>query len=201
MKKLVPSLLAAALVPALALAAPTTWTVDPAHSQVGFAVKHLVVSTVRGEFAAYSGTLKLDEQDVTKSSVEASIDVNSIDTGVADRDTHLKSPDFFDAANHPKMTFKSTKVKSAGKDRLEVQGDLTIRGTTKPVTLAVETTPEVKGMSGETRRGFSATTRIARKDFGLAWNKAVEAGPVVGDEITITLDVSAVREAPTTAAK
>jgi polyisoprenoid-binding protein YceI len=197
MKKLLAALLAAA--PALTFAAPTSWAVDPSHSHVGFAVKHLVVSTVRGEFGSYSGKIQLDESDVTKSSVEAAIDVNSIDTRVADRDTHLKSPDFFDAANHPQMTFKSTRVKKAGKDRLEVAGDLTLRGVTKPVTLAVVTTPEVKGMSGEARRGFSATTKINRKDFGLAWSKAVEAGPVVGDEIAISLDLEVVRDAPKTA--
>lgn len=197
MKKLLAALLAVA--PALTFAEPTAWVIDPSHSQVGFAVKHLVVSTVRGEFGSYSGKIQLDDSDVTKSSVEAAIDVNSIDTRVADRDAHLKSPEFFDAANHPQMTFKSTRVKQAGKDRLEVAGDLTLRGVTKPVTLAVVTTPEVKGMSGEARRGFSATTKINRKDFGLAWNKAVEAGPVVGDEIAIALDLEVVRDAPKTA--
>ncbi|HET7752974.1 MAG TPA: YceI family protein [Anaeromyxobacteraceae bacterium] len=199
MKKMLASLLA--LAPALALAAPTTWTVDPSHSQVGFAVKHLVISTVRGEFGAYSGQVRLDDADLTRSSVEATVDVNSLDTKVADRDAHLKSPDFFDAANHPKMTFKSTKVEKAGKDRLKVRGDLTLRGVTKPVTLDVTASPEVKGMSGEARRAFSATTKISRKDFGLTWNKAVEAGPVVGDEVAITLELEAVKDAPKTASR
>ena len=196
MKKMLASLLA--LAPVLTLAADT-WTIDPAHSQVGFAVKHLVVSTVRGDFGTYSGTIQLDEKDVASSTVEATIDVNSIDTGVADRDAHLKSPDFFDAANHPKITFKSTKVEKAGKDKLAVRGDLTLRGVTKPVTLDVVTSPEVKGMSGEARRAFAATTKINRKDFGLAWNKAVEAGPVVGDEIAIELDLQVVKDQPKTA--
>ena len=196
MKKMLASLLA--LAPVLTLAADT-WTIDPAHSQVGFAVKLLVVSTVRGDFGTYSGTIQLDEKDVASSTVEATIDVNSIDTGVADRDAHLKSPDFFDAANHPKITFKSTKVEKAGKDKLAVRGDLTLRGVTKPVTLDVVTSPEVKGMSGEARRAFAATTKINRKDFGLAWNKAVEAGPVVGDEIAIELDLQVVKDQPKTA--
>jgi polyisoprenoid-binding protein YceI len=199
MKKTIAALVAVALSPAAALAAPTAWEVDPSHSQVGFAVKHLVVSTVRGDFEKYSGKIQLDDEDVAKSSVEATIDVNSIDTKVADRDAHLKSADFFDAANHPAITFKSTRVEKAGKDKLKVRGDLTLRGVTKPVTLDVVTTPEVKGMSGEARRGFSATTKINRKDFGLAWNKAVEAGPVVGDEVAITLDLEVVKAQPKTA--
>jgi polyisoprenoid-binding protein YceI len=197
-KTLVASLLVAS--PLLAAAAPSTWNVDPAHSQVGFSVKHLVISTVRGEFTKYSGVAKLDDADPTRSSVDVTIDASSIDTRVADRDAHLRSPDFLDAANHPTLTFKSTKVAKAGKDRLKVTGDLTLRGVTKPVTLDVTTTPEVKGMAGETRRGFSAVTKVSRKAFGLTWNKLVEAGPAVGDEVTIALDVALVKEAPKTAA-
>jgi polyisoprenoid-binding protein YceI len=196
MKKLIASLLS---LPALALAAPTTWNIDPSHSQVGFGVKHLVISNVRGEFTKYDGKVVLDDADVTKSTVEAAIDVNSIDTRVADRDAHLKSPDFFDAAKYPSMTFKSSKVEKAGKDKLEVTGDLSLRGVTRPVVLDVTTTPEVKGMSGETRRGFSATTKINRKDFGLTWNQLVEAGPAVGDEVTIALDLEVVKDQPKTA--
>lgn len=199
MKKLLLPLLS--LTPALALAAPTTWSLDPSHSQVGFAVKHLVVSNVRGAFTRYEGKVVLDDADVTRSSVEATIDVGSLDTRVADRDAHLRSPDFFDAAKYPSMTFRSTKVARAGKDALKVTGDLTLRGVTRPVVLHVTTTPEVKGMSGEARRGFSATTRIDRKDFGLAWNKVVEAGPVVGDEITIALDLEVVKDSAKTASR
>ena len=193
-------LAAVALAPTLALAAPAAWSVDPSHSQVGFGVRHLVVSTVRGEFKAYSGKLSLDEADPARSTVEATIDVNSIDTRVADRDAHLKSPDFFDAAAHPTITFRSTKVAKAGKEKLKVTGDLTLRGVTKPVVLDVATTPEVKGMFGETRRGFAATTKISRKAFGLTWNKLVEAGPAVGDEVTIALDLEVVKDPPKTAA-
>ncbi|GEJ56004.1 YceI family protein [Anaeromyxobacter diazotrophicus] len=199
MKKLLASLLA--LSPALALAATSHWSVDPSHSQVGFAVKHLVISNVRGEFTKYQGQVALDEADVAKSTVEASIDVSSISTKNADRDAHLKSPDFFDAARYPAMTFKSTKVRKAGPDKLEVTGDLTLHGVTRPVVLDVATTPEVKGMYGETRRGFAATTKISRKEFGLTWNKAVEAGPAVGDEVAIALDLEAVKDQPKTAAK
>ena len=198
MKKLVASLVA--LAPLLAAAAPSTWNVDPTHSHVGFSVKHLVISTVRGEFTKYTGVAKLDDADPSRSSVEVTIDAASVDTRVADRDAHLRSPDFLDAASHPALTFKSTKVARAGKDRLKVTGDLTLRGVTKPVTLDVTTTPEVKGLYGETRRGFSAVTKVSRKAYGLTWNKLVEAGPAVGDEVSIALDVELVKDAPKTAA-
>jgi len=198
-KSLAVSLLA--LVPALSLAAPTPWNLDPSHSQVGFSVKHLVISNVRGEFRKYEGKVVLDDADVSRSTVQAVIDASSIDTGVADRDGHLRSPDFLDVAKYPTVTFRSSKVAKAGKDGLDVTGDLTLHGVTKPVVLHVTTTPEVKGMFGETRRGFSATTRIDRKDFGLTWSKLVEAGPAVGDEVVITLDLEAVKDPPKTAAK
>ncbi len=199
MKKLVAALLS--VTPVLALAAPTTWAIDPTHSQVGFAVKHLVISNVRGEFSKYQGKVKLDDRDITRSTVEATIDVDSVDTKVADRDAHLKSPDFFDAAKYPTMTFKSTRITKSGPDTLKVTGDLTLRGVTKPVVLDVTTTPEVKGMYGETRRGFAATTKINRKDFGLTWNKAIEAGPAVGDQVTIALDLEIVKDQPKTASR
>ena len=189
------------LAPTLALAAPSNWNIDPSHSQVGFAVKHLVISNVRGEFGVYQGKLVLDEADVTKSTVNATVDVNSLNTKVADRDAHLKSADFFDVAKYPTMTFKSTKVAKAGKDQLKVTGDLTLHGVTKPVVLDVSTSAEVKGMYGETRRAFAATTKIDRKDYGLTWNKLVEAGPAVGDEVAITLDLELVKDQPKTASK
>jgi polyisoprenoid-binding protein YceI len=198
MKKLA---LLLSLAPTLALAATSTWNVDASHSQVGFAVKHLVISNVRGEFGAYQGKLVLDESDVTKSTVEATIDVSSISTKVADRDAHLKSADFFDVAKYPSITFKSTKVAKAGKDELKVTGDLTLHGVTKPVVLDVSTSPEVKGMFGETRRGFAATTTIDRKDYGLTWNKLVEAGPAVGDQVRIVLDLELVKDQPKTASR
>jgi len=200
MKKLALAL-AVLATPLLSFAAPTAWNVDASHSQVGFAVKHLVISTVRGEFTKYSGVAKLDDADPSRSTVEVSIEAGSIDTHVADRDGHLRSPDFLDAAKYPAITFKSTKVTASGKDRLSVAGDLTLHGVTKPVVLDVTTSQEVKGMFGETRRAFAGQTRISRKEFGLVWNKVVEAGPAVGDEIAITLDVELVKDAPKTAAK
>jgi polyisoprenoid-binding protein YceI len=199
MKKLLVSLLS--LVPAVALAATSSWNLDPTHSQVGFSVRHLVISNVRGEFRTYQGKVALDDADPARSSVEATVDVNSIDTKVADRDAHLKGPDFLDAAKYPTIAFRSTQVARAGKDVLKVTGDLTLHGVTRPVVLDVTTTPEVKGMYGETRRGFAATTKISRKDFGLTWNKLVEAGPAVGDEVAIALDLELVKDAPKTASK
>ena len=194
MKKLLATLLAFS--PALALAATTGWNIDASHSQVGFAVKHLVISNVRGEFGAYQGKLFLDEADVTKSTVNATIDVNSLNTKVADRDAHLKSADFFDVAKYPTMTFKSTKVAKAGKDQLKVTGDLTLHGVTKPVVLDVSTSAEVKGMYGETRRAFAATTKIDRKDYGLTWNKALETGGVVvGEEVAIEVNIELIKRA------
>jgi polyisoprenoid-binding protein YceI len=186
--------------PAAALAEATTYSIDPAHSGSHFAVKHLVISTVRGDFGKTTGTISLDEKNLAKSSVEATIDVTSIDTKNADRDNHLKSPDFFDAEKNPTMTFKSKKVEKAGADKLKVTGDLTIKGTTKPVVLNVTYSKPVTGMKGETRRAFNATTKINRKDFGLTWSKTVEAGPVVGDNVDVTIDVEAVKEAPKTTA-
>jgi polyisoprenoid-binding protein YceI len=199
MNKLLAALLAAA--PARALAGGYVWAIDPSHSTAGFSVRHLVISQVRGDFTRFSGTMKLDEADLARSTVEANIDVSSVDTRVPDRDAHLRSSDFFDVARYPTMTFRSTRVAAAGKDRLAVTGDLTLHGVTRPVTLEVATSPAVKGMFGETRRGFSATARISRKDFGLTWNKLVEAGPAVGDEVVIALDVEAVKDQPKTAAK
>jgi polyisoprenoid-binding protein YceI len=197
MKKLLSSaVVALVLLPGLAAAAPSAFKIDASHSSVGFSVRHLVISQTRGQFTNVAGTVAIDDADLTKSTVEATIDVASIDTQVADRDAHLKSPDFFDVAKYPTITFKSTKVAKAGKGALKVTGDLTLHGVTKPVTLDVTTTPEVKGMYGETRRGISATTKISRKDFGLTWNKVVEAGPAVGDEVTIALDLEAVKDQP-----
>lgn len=181
---------------AIGLMAPSlthagTYVIDTAHTEVGFKVKHLLVSNVRGRFAKFDGKIEINEKDVTKSVVDVTIDVNSIDTGNAKRDGHLKSPDFFDAAKHPSMTFKSTKVEDAGGGKLKVTGDLTIRGTTKKVVLDVEgPTAEVKDPWGNQKRGLSASAKISRKAFGLRWNKLTEAGgAVVGDEVAIQLEV------------
>ncbi len=180
-------------------AAPTTvtqWRLDPTHSNVEFAVKHMMITTVRGRFNEVDGTLQYDEKDQTHSSLEVSIKTASIDTRTADRDAHLRSPDFFDVEKYPTMTFRSTRVEVTGSKRLRIEGDLTIRGVTKPVVL--EATEEGRGKDpwGGDRAGFSATTTIDRHDFGLEWNKALETGGwLVGQEVKVTLDIQLVRQA------
>ncbi len=187
--------LAAVAAPALSLAAETTWNLDPAHTTSSFAVRHLVVSTVRGEFGKTTGVARIDDKDPARSSVEAIIDATTIDTRVADRDTHLKSPDFFDVASYPTIVFKSTKVVRTGNGRYRVTGDLTMKGTAKPVVLEVQApSSEVKDPMGNVRRGFSATAKVNRKDFGLNWSKMVEAGPVVGDAVSIQIDGELVKQ-------
>jgi len=171
------------------------WKIDPAHSEADFAIKHLSISTVHGSFRGLSGVIKFDPADVAKSGVEATIDVTSVDTGVAARDTHLKSPDFFDVAKFPTMTFKSTGVHKAG-DHFDVAGDLTLHGVTKQVVLRLdEPGKEQTGMDGKSvHRGFTATTTINRKDFGLAWGGTLKNGDaMLGDEVKIELDVEAVQ--------
>ncbi|HEX5387340.1 MAG TPA: YceI family protein [Gemmatimonadales bacterium] len=169
----------------------TLWDIDPAHSSAHFAVRHMMVANVRGEFARITGTVRLDSADVTRSSVEASIDTASINTGEPDRDAHLKSADFLDVQKYPTIEFRSTRVARAGIGELEITGDLTLHGVTRPVLLRVETDDsELKDPYGNVKRGATATTRISRKDFGLEWNVALEAGGfLVGDEVKITLDV------------
>jgi polyisoprenoid-binding protein YceI len=165
------------------------WVFDSAHTSAQFAVKHMMVSTVRGAFSKVTGSAHLDDKDVTKSTVEAVIPVDSVDTREAKRDAHLKSPDFFDAAKFPTMSFKSTKVSSGTGGKLTIEGVLTLHGVSKPVVLDAEITPEMKGMGGKPMRGVSATTKINRKDFGLVWNRPLETGGVmVGDEVTIQID-------------
>lgn len=186
----------------LALITPTlgnasVWEVDPAHSSAQFAIRHLMVSTVRGEFTKFTGTFTLDDKDLAKSTLEASIDVTSINTRIAKRDDHLKSPDFFDIAKYPTMTFKSKKVEAAGEGKFKVTGDLTMHGVTKEVVLDVTgSTKSIKDPMGKMRLGGSATTKINRKDFGLAYNKALETGGVlVGEEVDITIDVEMTEKA------
>jgi len=175
--------------PGLLHAAP--WEFDPAHTGVHFKVRHLMISSVRGEFEKVSGKIVYDESDVTKSSADITIDTGSINTRVAKRDEHLRSPDFLDVAKHPAITFKSRRVEKAGNGTLKMTGDLTVRGVTKEVVLTVEgPTHAIKDPGGNLRVGGQATTKILRKDFGLVWNKALEAGGVVvGDEVEITIDV------------
>lgn len=172
------------------------WTVDPAHSRAQFAVKHMMVSTVRGHFGKVSGTLNYDPAKPADATVKVAVDVSSIDTREEKRDAHLKSPDFFDTAKFPTMTFQSKRVVPNTPGKLSLVGDLTIHGVTKEVTFEVEgPAPPVKAQDGVMRSGATATTKINRKDFGLTWTRAIEAGGVVvGDEVSITIDVELIQK-------
>lgn len=173
----------------------STWNIDPVHTMAEFKVRHMMITNVKGHFTGVTGVLTLDGQDITKSHVEASIDAASINTRETDRDTHLKSADFLDVEKFPKLTFASTRVTRTGDGELQVEGDLTIHGVTRKVTFAVEgPTRPGKDPWGNTRIGWTATTKINRKDFGLTWNTALETGGIlVGDEVTITFDVEAIK--------
>jgi polyisoprenoid-binding protein YceI len=193
MKRLFALALAAALAPAAALADAATWNIDPLHTEAGFSVRHLVISTVKGWFGKTAGKVVLDEKDVTRSSVEATIDAASVDTRIQKRDDDLRSPNFFEVARYPTITFRSTRVEKAG-DGLKVTGDLTIKDVTRPVTLEVAgPTPEIKDSWGNVRRGISARTRINRRDFGLTYGAVVEAGPVVGDEVNVEINAELIK--------
>jgi polyisoprenoid-binding protein YceI len=173
----------------------STWNLDPVHSVVEFKVKHMMISNVKGQFTGITGVLTLDENDITKSRVEATIDASTINTRDAGRDTHLKSADFLDVEKYPTLTLKSKSVKRTGADEGTVIGDLTVHGVTREVVFQVEgPTAPGKDPWGNTRFGLSATTKISRKEFGLTWNAALEAGGfLVGDDVTITLDVQFVK--------
>jgi polyisoprenoid-binding protein YceI len=154
-----------------------------------------MISTVKGKFPKFTATAVVDEKEPTRAVVEASIDAASLDTGEAKRDEHLKSPDFFDVAKYPTITFKSTKVEAAGDRHFKLHGDLTMHGVTKPVVLDVEATQQVKGMRGETRAGARATTKVNRKDFGINWSKTMDGGGlVVGDDVDVTIEVEGVKK-------
>jgi polyisoprenoid-binding protein YceI len=186
------ALVALASLPAFA----ANYTLDGAHSRIGFGVKHMMVSTVKGSFKAFSGTVAIDDADVTKSTINVEVETASVDTGIEKRDEHLKSADFFDVSNHPKMTFKSTAVKKQGQ-KLLVTGDLSLHGVTKPVTLTVEgPTKEWTNPWGQVVRGASATGKLNRKDFGLAWGKVTEAGAVVvAEEVSLEFELELVKAA------
>jgi polyisoprenoid-binding protein YceI len=177
--------------------ATVIYDLDPTHTTIAFSVRHMMVTQQRGQFHGVTGTLKLNRADLPKSSIDASIDVASVDTNVAQRDDHLRSADFFDAANHPKMTFVSRNVGVETDGRLRITGDLTIRGTTRSVVLDCDPISlESKDPFGMIKVGSSATTKISRKDFGLVWNATLETGGVaVGDEVKITLDLQFQRKA------
>jgi len=172
------------------------WEIDSSHSGIHFSVRHLVIAKVRGQFSRWTGTLEVPGTDFTRASLDVVIDASSIDTGVADRDAHLRSGDFFDVEGYPEITFKSTSVKATGPDRLHVGGTLTIKGVTRDVVLDVEVLGQAKDPWGNERAAFSATTSVDRREFGLTWNQALETGGVmVGDRIDITIDIEAVRQA------
>jgi polyisoprenoid-binding protein YceI len=177
---------------------PTVWQIDPAHSAAHFSVRHLMISNVRGEFTTLTGTALIDPADLTKSKVEVTIETASINTREPQRDEHLRSADFFDAANHPHITFRSKQIDFRGPEHYIVVGDLTIRGTTKEVSLDVDgPTPSVKDPWGNTRAGLTASTKINRKDFGVAFNALTETGGVVvGDEVKISIEAELVQQAP-----
>ena len=195
MKRLIGIFTAAAfcMFPTLALA--STWNIDPEHSSIGFKVRHLMVSNVKGSFGKVQGIINIDEKHLTRSNARVTIDTASIDTGVDKRDAHLRSPDFLDVDKFPIMTFVSTNVAKSGKGWLKVTGDLTLHGVTRPVMLEVEElSREGKDPMGNLRRGASATTKISRKDFGIGWNKVLETGGVVvGDEIAISIDIEIIK--------
>jgi polyisoprenoid-binding protein YceI len=191
--------LTAGLAAALSLpaaAANSNWQIDPAHSSAQFSVRHLAISTVRGAFSKVTGSVVFDDKEVSKSTVEVTIDANSVDTRVPDRDNDLRSEKFFDVAHYPSITFKSRKVEQLAPGKLKVTGDLTIRGTTKEVVLDVEgPTAPVKDPWGNTRNAATATTKINRQDFGVKWNATLDnGGVVVGDDVSIIIDVELVKK-------
>ncbi len=171
------------------------WQIDAGHSHIQFSVRHMMLAKVRGEFQKFSGTLELDENNPAKSKIDIEIDAASINTRDEQRDGHLKSPDFLDAANHPALTFKSTKVEVTGSNTAKLHGDLTILSTTRPVILDAEFLGKSKSPWGTENYGFEAHTKINRKDWGLTWNAALETGGVlVGEDINIDIELEAVKQ-------
>lgn len=192
-------ILSAALAAVMGLpasAATNTWTIDPNHSSAQFAVRHLGLSTVRGAFTKVNGTVELDSSDISKSSVNVTIDTASVDTRVADRDKDLRSDHFFDVEKHPTITFKSTKVEQVAAGQLKVTGDLTIHGTTKPVVLDIEgPNGPTKDPWGNQRMAATATTKVNRQDYNVKWNATMDnGGLVVGNDVAITIDVEMIQK-------
>jgi polyisoprenoid-binding protein YceI len=172
------------------------WEIDSSHSSIQFTVRHLVIAKVRGQFSRWTGSISAPDGDFSRATLSAAIDAGSIDTGVADRDAHLRSADFFDVERYPEVTFTSTEVTRVADDRLLLAGALTIKGVTRDVVLDVEPLGLAKDPWGNERAAFSATTSIDRRDFGLTWNQVLETGGVmVGDRIDITFEIEAVRQA------
>jgi polyisoprenoid-binding protein YceI len=178
------------------MATLTKWSIDPMHSEVQFKVKHLVISTVSGFFKSFEGSVDTDNEDFDGAEIEFSIDINSIDTNQTQRDEHLKSAEFFDAAKYPHIKFKSTSFTKTGDDEYELKGNLTIKDQTKPVTLNVEFGGAAADFYGNTKAGFEITGKINRKEFGLTWDGVTEAGSVVvGDDIKLTINAQLVKQA------
>lgn len=188
-------LLAALLVAPAAAAAPTSWRIDPLHSAAHFSVRHMMISTVRGDFSGINGAVVYDAADPSKSSVQATIDCSTLNTGVAKRDAQMKGPDFFDVKKYPTMKFQSTRVEPAGPGKLKVTGNLTINAITHPVVLDVEgPTPPIRDPRGNEKIGLNATTKISRKTYDIVWNEIMESGGVaVADEVTIELDIELIK--------
>jgi polyisoprenoid-binding protein YceI len=178
------------------------YNIDPAHSIIGFSIRHLEIAWVEGRFKDFKGTIHFDEKDVTKSSVEFSAKVESIDTGVEQRNAHLRTADFFDVAKFPEMSFKSTRVERQGKDKYVLHGDFTLKGVTKQVSLPFTVTGAIKDPWGNTRFGVQAETKLDRRDYGITWGKALENGGLdVGNEVAIELQLEAVKPAPKAAGR
>jgi polyisoprenoid-binding protein YceI len=186
----------AAILSVPAAAATSAWQIDPAHTAAQFAVKHMMISTVRGEFKGVTGAVVWDDEDIAKSRVNVTIDASTVNTGEPKRDADLRSDHFFEVAKYPTITFKSTRVEPAGTGKLSVTGDLTIHGVTKQVVLDVAgPSPAVKDPMGNTRVAISATTKINRQDFGVKWNAAMDGGGVVvGDDVNITIDLEMIKQ-------
>ena len=182
--------------PAVPATLTGSYVIDPTHSRIGFIARHAMVTKVRGTFNEFEGTAQLDAENPAASTAELTIQVASIDTGQAQRDEHLRTNDFFDAPTHPQITFKSTGVQLVSEDTFALTGDLTIKGTTKPVTVSFEHTGVATDVYGNVRAGFEGSAIINRKDWGIAWNAALETGGVlVSEKITLEFDISAIRSA------
>lgn len=170
-----------------------TWNIDSAHSSLNFSVRHMVIAKVRGRFTDYTGAIRIDDDDLTRSSAEATIRASSVDTGTADRDAHLRSADFFDVEKFPELRFRSTRIERVAEDRYRVTGELTIRDVTREVSLDVEYGGRTRDPMGQERIGFVAKTAVDRKDYALLWNMALEAGGfMVGDRVDIEIEAEAV---------
>lgn len=176
--------------------AKTKWVLDPMHSEVQFKIKHLVISTVTGSFKSFDASAESNGEDFNDASIEFSLDVNSIDTNQPDRDTHLKSADFFESENYPKISFKSTSFKNSGADNYKLTGDLTIKDVTKSVTLDVEHGGIATDFYGNVKAGFDVSGKLSRKEFGLQWNAITEAGAiVVGDDVKLFINIQLAKQA------